>query len=304
VLQPQTNTMISRLVFLVAIAVLAATSHVIVVVDALIPLIDGGKGMPKMYNAYFDEQLSKQACAAISRAISAGIKNMEVQFPAVPNVEEAKFGTPMNQKFGTSIVARDLGIKYKPGSNISRNIVAYSNVYWAKRLARAMKGSPIGGKPVGVLTAEQVNWDEIKSLGEISRCGMLNSDKARREGRGNEAIIAINPGGEETWERLVSAHGQPNCPFLVMNNAYSTSYDIGNRKDFEEVYYFKRISKGFIFRSYPGKWQALLEKPDSSVEILKEYKTKPSLREVSELVRDVSFKRYAINNDRWMSGRM
>lgn len=295
--------MISRLVLL-AIAILAAPVHI--VVDALIPLIDGGKGMPKMYNAYFDEQISKQACAAISRAISVGIKKMEVQFPPVPNVEEAKFGTPMNQKFGTSIVARDLGITggYKPGSNISRNIVAYSNVYWAKWLARAMRGSPIGGKPVGVLTAEQVNWDEIKSLGDISRSGMLNSDKARREGRGNEAIIAINPGGEETWERLVSAHGQPNCPFLVMNNAYSTSYDIGNRKGFEEVYYFKRISKGFIFRSYPGPWQALLEKPDSSIEILKEYKTKPSLREVSELVRDVSFKRYAINNDRWMSGRM
>ena len=123
-------------------------------------------------------------------------------------------------------------------------------------------------------------------------------------GRSNEAIIAINPGGEETWDRLVSAHGQPNCPFLVMNNAYSTSYDIGNRKGFEEVYYLKRISKGFIYRSFPGDWQALLEKPDSSVEILKTYKTKPTLREVSELVRDISFKRYAINNDRWMSGRM
>ncbi len=125
-----------------------------------------------------------------------------------------------------------------------------------------------------------------------------------RRGRNNEAIIAINPGGEETWDRLVSAHGQPNCPFLVMNNAYSTSYDIGNRKGFEEVYYLKRISKGFVYRSFPGDWQALLEKPDGSVEVLKTYKTKPSLREVSELVRDVSFKRYAINNDRWMSGRM
>ena len=51
--------------------------------------------MPKMYGAYFDEQISKQACAAISRAISAGKKNMEVNFPPVPNVEEAKFGTPL-----------------------------------------------------------------------------------------------------------------------------------------------------------------------------------------------------------------
>ena len=38
-------------------------------------------------------------------------------------------------------------------------------------------------------------------------------------GRDKEAIIAINPWGKETWERLVSAHGQPNCPFVVLNNA-------------------------------------------------------------------------------------
>ena len=64
-------------------------------VHGLIPLLDGGRAMPKMYGGYFDEQISKQACAAISRAISAGKRNMEVNFPPVPNVEEAKFGTPL-----------------------------------------------------------------------------------------------------------------------------------------------------------------------------------------------------------------
>jgi hypothetical protein len=48
-----------------------------------------------MYGGYFDEQIAKQASSAIARAISAGRKNMEVQFPPVPNVEEAKFGTPL-----------------------------------------------------------------------------------------------------------------------------------------------------------------------------------------------------------------
>lgn len=275
-------------------------------VFGLIPLIDGGKGMPKMYGGYFDEQIAKQASTALSKAISAGKTNMEIQFPAVPNVEEAKFGTPLNQKFGKTLVAKDLGIKggYMPGSNVSRNLVAYSNVYWAKRLAGAMKGGALGNKPVGVLSAEQVSFDEIKKMGDLSRSGKVFTDKARKEGRNNEAIIAINPGGEETWERLVSAHGQPGSPFVVMNAAYSTSYDLGNRKGFEEVYFLKRISKGFVFRAFPGNWEALLEKPDGSCEVLKSYKTKPSLREVSELVREESFKRYAIGNDRWMSGRM
>lgn len=262
--------------------------------------------MPKMYGGYFDEQIAKQASTAISKAISAGKKNMEVQFPPVPNVEEAKFGTPLNKKFGQTMVAPNLKIDggYKPGSNVSRNIVAYSNIYWAKYLAGAVKGGALGGKPVAVLTAEQVNFDEIKSMGDLSRSGRIFQDKSRKEGRNNEAVIAINPGGEETWERLVSAHGQPNCPFVVLNNAYSTSYDLGNRKGFEEVYYLKRISKGFVYRAFPGDWEALLEKPDFSVEVLKTYKTKPSLREVSELVREESFKRYAMGNDRWMSGRM
>jgi hypothetical protein len=33
-------------------------------------------------------------------------------------------------------------------------------------------------------------------------------------------------------------------------------------------------------------WEAYIEKPDGNVELLKSYKTKPSLREVSALVRD------------------
>jgi len=289
----------SQLALLLLSAVLAP-GHVL----GLIPLIDGGKGMPKMYGGYFDDQIAKQASSAISKAISAGKKNMEVQFPPVPNVEEAKFGTPLNQKFTTTVVARDLKALSKPGSNLSRNIIAYSNVYWAKKLAGAVKGGALGGKPVAVLTAEQVNFEDVKSMGDLSRSGKVFQDKARREGRGNEAVIAINPGGEETWDRLVSAHGQPGCPFVVLNNAYSTSYDLGNKRGFEEVYYLKRISRGFVFRAFPGNWEALLEKPDGSVEVLKTYATKPKLREVAELVREESYKRYAIGNDRWMTGRM
>ncbi len=36
-------------------------------VAAFIPLIDGGKGMPALYNGWLDEQLSKQAASAVSR---------------------------------------------------------------------------------------------------------------------------------------------------------------------------------------------------------------------------------------------
>lgn len=87
-----------------------------------------------------------------------------------------------SQKFGTSIVARELKIKggYKPGSNISRNLIAYSNLYWAKKLAGAVKGGALGGNPVGVLTAEQVNFDEVGTFGDVSRTGIIFQDKARK----------------------------------------------------------------------------------------------------------------------------
>ena len=63
-----------------------------IVVDALIPFLDGGKDIPKLYNGYFDSQIAKQAATAVGAAISSGKTNIEVNLPAVPNVEEVRFG--------------------------------------------------------------------------------------------------------------------------------------------------------------------------------------------------------------------
>jgi len=273
-------------------------------VASFVPLLDGGKGIPKLYDGWFNDQIAKQASTALSKAVSAGKTKIEVQFPPVPNVEEVKFGTPLNQKFGKQVLQRDLNVSggYKPGSDLSRYLIAYANVYWAKKLAGAVKGGALGGKPVCVLSAEQVNFSDIKSMGDLTRSGKLMTDKSRKEGRNGEAVICVNPGGEETWDRVVSAHGSPGSPVVMLNNAYSTSYDLGNKRGFEEAYYLKRISKGWVFRSFPGPWEAYLEKPDGTCELLKSYKTKPLLRDVANEVREESFKRYAISNDRWTQG--
>jgi hypothetical protein len=259
---------------------------------AFVPFIDGGNGIPKLYDCYFNEQVAKQAATAVSKAIAAGKFRIEVNFPPVPNVDEAKFGTPLNQKFGTSIIARDLGIPggYKPGSDVSRQLIAFSNFYWAKRIGAAASGSPLGGKPVCVLTSEQLTFDQIKSRGSVSRVGAISSQKVRAEGRNGEVVVCINPGGEETWDRTAAAHGSPRAPFIMLNNAYSTSYGLGNTRDFEEAYFLKRISKGYVFRAFPGPWQAYLEKPDGTTELLESYKTKPQLKDVATLVREESFK--------------
>jgi hypothetical protein len=197
-------------------------------------------------------------------------------------VEEVSFGTPLNQKFGKSVIGKDLKIPggYKPGSELSRQLIAYSNIYWAKKLAGAAKGIS------AVITTEPVNFSTIKGMGGLSRSGKVNSQKARQEARDKECIFCVNPGGEEQWDRIVSAHAAPSSTFVVLNTAYSTSYDLGNKRGYEEAYYLKRISKGWVFRAFPGMWEAYIEKPDGNVELLKSYKTKPSLREVSALVRD------------------
>ena len=197
----------------------------------------------------------------------------------------------MNQKFGKNIIAKDLGVPggYKPGSEVSRELVAFSNFYWAKRIGAAASGSPLGGKPVCFLTSENVSFNQIKSRGAISRVGATMSKEARKQGRDGEVVICVNPGGEEEWDRFCSAHASPGAPFIVMNNSYSTTYNLGNKRGYDEAYYLKRISKGWVFRSFPGPWEAYLEKPDGTVELLRSYQKKPELREVATLVREESF---------------
>ena len=133
---------------------------------ALVPFLDGGSKMPQLYDGWFNDQISKQASAAVSKAVSAGKLNIEVNFPPVPNVEEVKFGTPLNQRFGKDLLARDLGFKggYKPGSDISRDLISFANIYWAKKLAGSLGGGmPIGGRPVCVLTSEE-KWSKLKDI--------------------------------------------------------------------------------------------------------------------------------------------
>lgn len=218
-------------------------------------------------------------------------------------MEEVRFGTPLNKKFGTTIVANDLKVTggYKPGSDISRQQVAFANVYWAKQIAGALVNGNFFRK-VDVVSAEPVTFSQLKDKGGfIGRMALSGSPAIPPQS--SDACIAINPGGEETWERSrKSIMKNDKAPFLILNNAYSTTYGLGNKVGYEEAYYLKRISKGFMYRAFPGPWCAYLEKPDGQVELLESYLEKPQLNAVATLVRDESFRRFAIGNDRWSPG--
>lgn len=301
-----TNTLWMLHVVLVTVLLLRITSASSATEAAFVPLIDGGKGIPILYKCYFDSQIAKQAATAVSKAVVAGKTRIEVNFPPVPNLDEVRFGTLLNQKFGKTVVAADLKLLggYFPGSDISRQQVAFANAYWAKKLA-ATTGALSGfGKPgVTVLSAEPVTYSQITDKGAMANMAPLLVSR-QTEATVSGACIVINPGGEETWERIRTTYMKESnkSPFVVLNNAFSTMYGLGNKRGYEEAYYLKRISKGWVFRSFPGNWQAYLEKPDGMLELLKAYTTKPELNEVAKLVREESFRRYAINNDRWSPG--
>lgn len=242
--------------------------------------------------------------------------------------------------------------------------MAFSNVYWAKKIATAVKGGVLGNKCVACFTTEPVSFDQIKSTGDITRTGAVMSPQSLRDGRNNEAVICINPGGEERWDSLANAHTEPGNPFVVLNNAYRwvevttrKCYDINPRTtllDFSNTSFnilaprmtletrgdtkkhtiwsesprdgffvsFVSLMKKLLFENCvrasdgslltnlhcltkwktAGPWEAYIEKPDGSVELLESYKEKPPLNKVATYVREESFKRYAINNDRYAKG--
>lgn len=160
-------------------------------------------------------------------------------------------------------------------------MILFSNFYWAKKIANA-----ISSDSVACLTTEPISFESIKSLGKIYRTGNTNARNKTDQEKKKECLICINPGGDEQWDRLFNGLTSSKSTFIVLNNSFSTSYDLGNKRGYEEAFYMKRISKGWVYRCFPGSWEAYLEKPDGSLEKLKSYDTKPSLREVSELVRE------------------
>ncbi|CAN0301449.1 unnamed protein product [Phaeothamnion confervicola] len=114
-------------------------------------------------------------------------------------------------------------------------------------------------------------------------------------------VVVVSPGPTEQWQRAEKLF--PTQKVVYLNGALTETYDLGGPlSTLTQAYYVKRVSKGWVFRASPGPWKAYLEKPDGSIEMLKSYPEKPSLREVSALVRDTSMDRFGIFNDRFSPG--
>ncbi|CAM9234552.1 unnamed protein product [Sphacelaria rigidula] len=129
--------------------------------------LSGAGAMPKLYDGWFKKtgQIQKDIVACTKSALKTG-KPVEVCFFPVPNIDEVAFGTATNKAFGIEVAA-DLGMgEYKPGSTIRTYLVAYSNVYWAKKLADGLGGV------VWVVTSDGLKKDAsvIKKPGKAKLC--------------------------------------------------------------------------------------------------------------------------------------
>ena len=128
-----------------------------------------------------------------------------------------------------------------------------------------------------------------------------------------DAVIVVAPGVTQSWKIGYDLAANAGAPVVFLNSQLSERYSLGGPlDDVEEVYYLKPISKGFVYRAYPGGWQCILDKPDGTQEKLMEYPSdeRPTLGELSQLTRSVSQEKFgaAMNdkftNDPRMGGRM
>ena len=73
-----------------------------------------------------------------------------------------------------------------------------------------------------------------------------------------DAVIVVAPGVTQSWKIGYDLARNAGAPVVFLNSQLSERYSLGGPlDDVEEVYYLKPISKGFVYRAYPGGWQCI-----------------------------------------------
>mmetsp|Transcript_30537 Transcript_30537/g.68474 ORF Transcript_30537/g.68474 Transcript_30537/m.68474 type:complete len:273 (-) Transcript_30537:318-1136(-) len=235
------------------------------------------RGPPAIYDGWFNGQIEKDMMASVRAAKAAGIKNIEVSVFPVPNVDELKFGTPLNQRFGKKI-AKDLGLastEAKSGVDVivTRYLGEMANHYWATVVA----GSPVlGGGTRHIISCDAVKKDKAKKPGSTRVVYLNTAIKEPELIKPSDTTILVGPGGTTQWLKAVEL--AKGGTVIGLNGSFNEQYKLGGPltdnktgPTFEPAYYLKRVSKGYAFRAYPGGWQAWIELPDYTLKCLKDY---------------------------------
>ncbi|KAJ8903874.1 hypothetical protein NDN08_000407 [Rhodosorus marinus] len=252
--------------------------------------------IPMLYDGWFSQngELAKQMQETAVAAVNGGSRTLEISFPPVPNVDEVKFGTKLNSMFGEDI-ARYFRIEDE--KKVKRYMIEFANFYWASRLAEAFPD-----RKVWILCCNSVKKSDARIPPNVEvACALDRVERGKVPD--DDALIIINdPGATENWRRGAKYGGKDRV-VVMLNSAFVETYDLrGPLKEYEQSYFLKRISKGWVYKAEGQPWLAYLERPDGSVEILDVSEQRPRLGDVSKTLREESFRRYSIYNDRWSPG--
>lgn len=261
--------------------------------------------LPKLYDAWFapNHELCGAMKGAVERAHADGLRQLEIQFPMCPNVEEIEAGTRLNQLFGFQIAA-DLGLSSRANYPlIKRYLASFSNLYWAKRVATV---KPFLDSKVYAIRSDSVRLDDADLTGIDE---VLSAGRKLPKLQDNDVAIMIDPRYNDAWYNGAKMRKDAeNSTVVFLNSQFSETYGLtGPRrwemKETEVVYMLKRVTRGYVFKAYGAPWRAYLEKPDCSVEIVEEYEKEPKLSTVARRVREESNNRYGgFYNDRYVRG--
>jgi hypothetical protein len=185
---------------------------------------------------------------------------------------------------------------------VKRYLGEFSDLYWVLELAKAFPDR----------TVWAVFLDGVAKAAAGPRLGgvRLASLSAGRlpDAKDGDVICCVDPRATDSWLAAAKLQPSPTSPLVFLNSQFNETYGLvgpreGALKDVETVYFLKRVTRGYAFRSYPGPWQAVLERPDCSCEVLQTFGSRtPKLRDIASIVRMTSNDRYGAFNDRYAKG--
>lgn len=259
--------------------------------------------MPKLYDAWFPptNEIAMQARAAVAAAIADGKYQMELKWPCVPNLEEIKFGTKINFEFGNH-VARTLGMATPANYPlVKRYLGEFCDLYWVVELAKVFPD-----RTVWAVFQDGVSKEKATLPVPNVRLSSFRQGKEPTPAEG-DVVVIVDPRMTDSWIAGAKLQASPESPLIFLNSQFNETYGlVGPRrrllKDVETVYFLRRVTRGYAYRSYPHPWQAILELPDCSCEVLQTFHDTPKLSDIANLVRTTSNDRFGAFNDRYAKG--
>eukprot|EP00607_Mallomonas_marina_P009520 CAMPEP_0182417898 /NCGR_PEP_ID=MMETSP1167-20130531/2347_1 /TAXON_ID=2988 /ORGANISM="Mallomonas Sp, Strain CCMP3275" /LENGTH=335 /DNA_ID=CAMNT_0024591749 /DNA_START=208 /DNA_END=1215 /DNA_ORIENTATION=+ len=259
---------------------------------------------PNLYEGWIrasGDQITKQMIKSVKAALSKKVQFIEVLFDPVPNLDEVAFGTVMNKKFRQEVSA-ELKVPDYATNRGGPSTLEWSNLYWASRLVNGI-GSP---KAVAIsLSGEGTRGKFLPTLPKGMR--LLTLAEAKRTLAAGEAsvLVLLSPCQSSHYSDGRTLSGKLGVPVIALNAPYSFRYDVGGGSPWELAYVMKRIPKGWIFRTFPGKFQAIIEGPDYEVFQAAQYDKQPTLPVISKASMEASAQKYgAVGNDRIFQQRL